>query len=219
MNLKWNTARLHNLEQLYSSGLSMQETADKLDTSIWAVNDAMRRYKIPRRTNFQTRKIQFLKSPLSYRKKEKLTPSEKSLHLAALMLYWAEGTKRGKRVDFANSDPNMVRIFINTLRQIYQINEKKLRALIYCHANQNITDTINFWSNITNIPPIQFSKPYIRQDFDINKSQKMPHGLIHIRYSDSRLLAQIKSEIDIISKGITLGYPSGQRGLTVNQLA
>ncbi|MEK7525365.1 MAG: hypothetical protein AAB548_03280 [Patescibacteria group bacterium] len=39
----------------------------------------------------------------------------------------------------------------------------------------------------------------------------MPYGLVHIRYSDSRLLAQIKSEIDIISNEIMLGWRSGNR--------
>ncbi len=140
MNLRWNFARLRDLKRLYFSGLSMQEVADKLGASIWAINNAMRRHNIPRRTNFQTNKIHFLKSPLSYRKKEGLKSSEKSLHLAGLMLYWAEGAKTfaGGKVDFANSDKEMVKIFLSCLRQIYQVNEKRIRASLYCYSNQNV---------------------------------------------------------------------------------
>ena len=171
----------------------------------------MRRNNIPRRTEAQTHRIQFLKSPLSYHKKENLTSSEKSLHLAALMLYWGEGAKGGNRVDFANSNPDMNKIFISLLRMIYQITEEKLRIQLYCHTNQDIGDLVKFWSELLEVPTNQFTKPYVRRDFDVIKSQKMPYGLVHIRYSDSRLLAQIKSEIDIISNEIMLGWRSGNR--------
>lgn len=35
----------------------------------------------------------------------------KGLHLAGCMLYWAEGAKSRNTIEFANSDPNMVRLF------------------------------------------------------------------------------------------------------------
>ncbi|MBA3533585.1 MAG: hypothetical protein H0T73_16825, partial [Ardenticatenales bacterium] len=40
-----------------------------------------------------------------------------SLHMAGCMLYWAEGTKARTQVNFANSDPNMVRFFMRFLRE------------------------------------------------------------------------------------------------------
>ncbi len=205
MNRKWNPARLRELNKLYSSGLSMKETAEKLDTSLSAINSTMRRNKIHRRTPAQTNKINFLKSPLSYRKKEKLSPFEKSLHLAGLMLYWAEGAKTGHTVDFANSNAIMNKIFLEMLRNIYQVNEQRLRILLYCYSNQSSESLLHHWSEFLKIPLEQFTKPYIRYDFDISKSQKMAHGLIHIRYADSRLLSQIIAEIDIIASGISRG--------------
>jgi transcriptional regulator with XRE-family HTH domain len=38
----------------------------------------------------------------------------RSLHLAGCMLYWAEGAKRRNSVIFANSDANMMTLFIDT---------------------------------------------------------------------------------------------------------
>ncbi len=183
----------------------MKETAEKLNTSLSAINSVMRRNKIHRRTSAQTNKINFLKSPLSYRKKEKLSLSEKSLHLAGLMLYWAEGAKTGHTVDFANSNAIMNKIFLEMLRNIYQVNEQRLRILLYCYSNQNPESLLHYWSEFLKIPMEQCTKPYIRHDFDANKSQKMPHGLVHIRYADLRLLVQIKTEIDIIASEISRG--------------
>ena len=192
----------------------MQEVGERLGTTIWSINSAMWRYKISRRTNFQTRKIQFLKSPLSYRKKEKLSSSEKSLHLAGLMLYWAEGAKTfgGGKVDFANSDKDMVEIFLNCLRQIYQVNEKRIRASLYCYSNQNVQSLIEYWSDLLHLPKNQFYRPYVRSDYNLNKVNKMTHGLVHIVYSDIRLLKQILEEIGKIACSLKLGYSSGNEG-------
>ena len=134
------------------------------------------------------------------------------------MLYWAEGAKSRHTVDFSNSDSNMIKLFLKGLRTIYRINEKRLRIYLYCYCNQNIKYLVSYWSTLLNIPPNQFSKPYIRKDFDERKINKMPHGLVHIRYSDKKLLMQIKAEIDIIQ--MELNKPrwlSGQRHLSVEQ--
>ena len=214
VNLKWTRDRLGKLRHLYNSGLSMRESGEKLGVSVWAVNAAMRRHGITRRKVSETRKIQFLKSPLSYHKKEKLSSAEKSLLLAALMLYWAEGAKTfgGGKVDFANSDESMVKIFLSCLRQIYQVNEKRIRVSLYCYSNQNVQSLVEYWTNILHLPKKQFFRPYVRSDYDPKKVNKMTRGLVHIVYSDIRLLKQILEEIGKIACSLKLGYSSGNEG-------
>lgn len=123
------------------------------------------------------------------------------------MLYWAEGTKGRHLVDFSNSDPDMVKLFLKGLRTIYQVNERRLRIYLYCYKNQNVNTLLNYWSNLLNIPKNQFSKPYVRKDFDERKINRMVHGLAHVRYSDKKLLMQIKAEIDIMQRELNkLGW-------------
>jgi hypothetical protein len=38
----------------------------------------------------------------------------------------------------------------------------------------------------------QFTKPYVRKDFDKKKEGKKRHGLVHIRYADKKLLDLIR---------------------------
>ena len=115
------------------------------------------------------------------------------------MLYWAEGNKKNAQgVDFTNSNPKMISLFTKFLRQIYQVKETRLRCLVYCYPSHNPQKLINFWSKITHIPPSQFIKPYIRQDGGKIRD-KMKHGLVHIRYSDKRLLQLIMAEINQFS--------------------
>lgn len=117
------------------------------------------------------------------------------------MLYWGEGYKGSVRggannsIDFANSNPSMVVVFLRFLRTIYKLDEKKFRILIYCYSNQNIEHLKRYWSKITNIPLSQFSKPYIRQDLR-KSTREMKYGLVHVRYCDKKLLMDLKNLIE-----------------------
>jgi hypothetical protein len=79
----------------------------------------------------ETKKIQFIKSPLSFNPKINLSNKEQKLKIAGLMIYWGEGGKRNSSgIDLANSDPQMITVFLIFLRKIYRINEKRLRVFI-----------------------------------------------------------------------------------------
>jgi len=133
--------------------------------------------------------------------KQDLSFQEEKLKIAGIMLYWTEGSKpnptnRIRTVDFANSNPRMIRLFLRFLRQICGIDESRLRLYLYCYANQNPETLKRYWHRVTNIPLTQFTKPYIREDFLPEKSGKMRYGLVHIRYSDKKLLLQIERWIE-----------------------
>ncbi len=208
------------IKKLYwDEGLSASEIGKKFNVTKWQIYKRMKKYQIPRRTQWETHRIQYARQPLSYTRKTKLNPTESILLNSALMLYWAEGSKRNKyTVDLANCDEKILLIFLKALRKIYQVDEKKLRVFIYCYANQDSKKIITYWSNLFQIPEIQFTKPYIRKDFQESETNKMPHGLAHIRYADKKLLMQIMSEIDIIQASLLskLRWRSGRSHETVN---
>ncbi|MFA5791511.1 MAG: hypothetical protein WC884_00545 [Candidatus Paceibacterota bacterium] len=185
--------KLYNIEKL-----TMREIAQKLAVDIDVVVYCMRKNKIKRRSRKEANKISFWNKKLSFQEKNKLSVTEKNLKLAGLILYWGEGYKTTKSsgIDFANSDPNMIVIFLKFLRKIYKVDEKRFRILLYCYSDQNITFLIKFWSTLTGILKEQFSKPYIRKDFR-KDGRKMEHGMIHIRYADKKLFLCIMKEIDL----------------------
>lgn len=189
------------VSDLYNkTGLSASEIARKYSISVWRVISFMRRNKIERRKPSETIKLQFERKVLTFNKKKNLDIQDQKLLLSGLSLYWAEGSKvNSHTVDFANSNEKMLLIFLKTLRKIYRVKEKKLRVYIYCFANQNTSKLIKYWCFKLKIPSNQFSKPYVRKDFKIEKADRMPRGLVHIRYYDVKLLRQILSDIDIIA--------------------
>ena len=66
----------------------------------------------------------------------------------------------------------------------------------YFYSNQDANKNINYWSRLTKISKKQFTKPYVRKDFREDKKDKMPYGLIHIRYSDKKLFNLVKNWIN-----------------------
>ena len=190
-----NDDNLERIKQLYyEDGLGVQRIADKLCVPIDAVFYFMRKHNLVRRSPSESNSIRYQKASASFRLKELKTEKLRILKAMGSMLYWGEGCKSDKMgvVDFANSDEKMIVLFMRFLREICGVDEKRLRVYLYVHANQDIGGCVRHWNKITKIPKKQFTKPYIRKDFDESKKEKMPNGLIHVRYSDKKLLNQIK---------------------------
>lgn len=178
---------------LYRCGYSAKDISLKLGFGIKKAYSVLKKNGIPIRNAAENNKLQFLKKPATFYIKKRLSISEERLKVAGTMLYWAEGYKKNY-VDFANSDSEMIKIFLKFLRDICRIDESKLKMYLYCHSNQDIGEIKKFWSELAGIPLAQFTKPYIKNG-ENDKINKMKHGLIHIRYYDKKLLDVIKNWI------------------------
>ncbi len=190
------------VKKLYNEdGFSMNDIALKLGVSLNAVLHFMRKNKIKRRNYFEANKHKFNKKLPSFKKRAIVSQSQKDIERVGVTLYWAEGYKTAKStgVDFANSDPVMISVFLNFLRTTYELDEKKFRILLYCYSDQNIDQLIQFWSKLTRISKKQFTKPFVRKDFR-KDGRKMQYGLVHIRYHDKKLLWDIMSLVEQYKK-------------------
>ncbi len=198
---------VNNIKDLYyNQKLGMVEIASKLNVNISRIRRLMKKHKLLRRTASESNHYRFLRTANSFTKKSNLTETEKELLIAGLMLYWAEGCKpENKIVDLANSKPKIVILFLKMLREIYQVQENRIRILLYCYSNQNPEELITKWSEILKIPKTQFIKPFIKKTDTLDQKNKTPLGVIHIRYSDVRLINQIFEDIDIIYEQLCRG--------------
>lgn len=198
----------------YKDLLSMFEVAKQLGVSIDSIVYLMRKNNLQRRKFTEASKIVFKNKPLSFSIRNNRSAKDKELDIAGLMLYWAEGYKSEKSmsVDFANSDPKMVSVFMSFLRSLYNLDESRFRILLYCYSNQKIEPLISFWSKLTKIPKKQFTKPYVRTDFREN-GRVMKYGMIHVRYSDKKLLIDLMQKmgyyIESFMRRSDSGYSSG----------
>jgi hypothetical protein len=90
--------------------------------------------------------------------------TEKELYLSGLALYWGEGGKtQYSSMTFANTDPRMIRFFLEWLRRAicYPVGHIKIKLHLY--KDMNIDDETKYWSQITGFGEDHFAKPYIKE--------------------------------------------------------
>jgi hypothetical protein len=179
------------IKDLYwAKGNNVGEIAKQLGVSVWSLYGFMDKNNIARRSYSEANFLVHKDKP-QFKVKTELTSAEEKLRIAGIMLYWAEGTLKGSTVDFANSDPRMIKIFMKFLREICGVCEERLRLYLYAYPYMDMNEVKVFWQDVTKIPQNQFTKPYIgKGNSDINK-RKLAHGLVHIRYNDKKLLEMI----------------------------
>ncbi|MFH1533973.1 MAG: hypothetical protein ABID64_03510 [Nitrospirota bacterium] len=118
------------------------------------------------------------------------------LKLIGAALYFGEGGKSGKRVDFTNSNPEMIKMIMKFFRIICKVEESKFRAQLSVHEEEKIETSKRFWSKTTRMPLNQFIKVNTSiSKYSKKRRNKLPYGTIQIRISDVNLFHRINGWI------------------------
>jgi len=140
---------------------SVPEIAKTVKANPQVLYELMRREGISRRSYTDSNYLVNRHLP-QFRLRERLTAEQERLRLAGLMLYWAEGAKRSRHtVDLANTDSQLIQIFLRFLREVCGVAESRLRIYLYVYEGQNVHAIRKYWSRLTRIPEKQFLKPYV----------------------------------------------------------
>ena len=123
--------------------------------------------------------------------------------VVGLTIWWTEGTKprydtrwgsiRINTIDVTNTNPQIIKAFLNFLRKDIKIDERRLKLQLHIHEgdDKNLIET--YWSKITSIPKSRFNKTIIRP---IGKKPGKSKGTCKIRYTDKKSLDKIISLLD-----------------------
>jgi transcriptional regulator with XRE-family HTH domain len=84
-----------------------------------------------------------------------LARQQEPLHVAGCMLYWAEGSKRRNDVEFTNSDPDLMRTFVEFLARCYGIAPEQLRLTLNVHLGNGLrlSEIEDWWLIQLGLPP------------------------------------------------------------------
>lgn len=113
----------------------------------------------------------------------KLTKRE--LFLIGVSLYWAEGFKKDTQVGFANSNPEMINLYLRWLYDCCNVRKEDLitRITVNISHKDRIKEIEKFWSDSTKIPIENFRKPFF-QNFKWKKTYENPqeyYGVLRIK--------------------------------------
>lgn len=107
--------------------------------------------------------------------------SELFLFGLGLGLYWGDGKKYGSTVCIANSDPRMLRAFINWLETICGVPKADLRVQLHLHQDVDPKKAVKYWRNKLCVQTNQFYKIMIDKRKGLNRKKgKLKYGTAHI---------------------------------------
>lgn len=129
--------------------------------------------------------------------------------IIGIIIWWTEGTKtyQDKRwkswiypVDVTNTNPKIIKLFLDFLRYDIKIDESRLKLQLQIHQGDDQELIESFWSKITKIPKDRFTKTIIRPKGNkIGKSM----GTCKVRYSDKSTYLKLE---DLLKNVLTSIY-------------
>jgi len=109
--------------------------------------------------------------------------NHREMFVAGLMLYWGEGAKVGYSISMTNSDPAILQIFIAGCLRFLDVEWKDIRGEVHLYPDNDIETAEAYWSNVTEIPRVQFYKTQVdtRLNKVSDKKGKLPYGTCHVK--------------------------------------
>lgn len=86
--------------------------------------------------------------------------SDNEFFLSGIALYWAEGGKKSRKVQFCNSDPILINFMIGWLIRFFGVKKDQLKLTVGINISHSGREDVvkRYWSEFTNIPLTQFRK-------------------------------------------------------------
>ena len=113
MNTRLDIKRIKSM--YWDEKYNIKQITEKLGISFWSLYSFMNKNSIFRRSPSEANYLANKRKP-QFKIKENLSIADEKLKIAGIMLYWAEGTLKRSTVDFSNSNPEMIKIFLKFLR-------------------------------------------------------------------------------------------------------
>ena len=149
------------------------------------------------------KEIKEINAPISSKIFDKDTAK---IALAMLCLGEASKSDRGSSFSFGNSDPKIIKMFIDLLKYCFDFYPDKIRGRVQYRADQDPDKLRRYWSHITGIPQKQFTKAYMDKR-TIGKPTLRPNykGVLRIDYFQRKIQFELESLADLIYNQLQLG--------------
>lgn len=117
-------------------------------------------------------------------------------------LYWGEGNKKNKlSVRLGNTDPLLIKKFIQFMTEVYLIETSKLRFWLQIFGDMSEKETLNFWIKTLNISRNQFSKTTVTPSGGVGTCrEKTTHGVLSVYFHNKKLRDSIVGAVENIDE-------------------
>jgi len=108
--------------------------------------------------------------------------SRRDLFMLGLGLYIGEGAKTSNTVRVINSNPQIIRVAMRWFKDVCGLGMENFSLAIHLYPDNNISNSLKFWSKATKVPLKQFGKVQVdlRTKKKVKTRGKLPHGTAHL---------------------------------------
>lgn len=185
------------LISLYQNGLSANEIAEKLNISLNKIVYWLKKYQVKKRSLSEAIYLKYYPYGDPFKIKKRLTPEEKQLLGLGIGIYWGEGNKASRSsIAVSNSDPKLIKKFVEFLIRICQINTKKLKFSLQIFNDANPEASLKYWCSRLQIPKNKFYKPMvIPPQGKGTYKRKSKYGICCVVFGNVKLKKWIMSQL------------------------
>jgi transposase-like protein len=121
-------------------------------------------------------------------------------YAAGCMLFWAEGSRQRNKVVFTNSDPAMVRFFVEFIREFFEISSDRLRLTCNLFADHEARQRgiENFWLRTVGLPRSCLCKSTVNRYSRYSQKKrknKLPYGTCRVVVHSTEIAQTIYGSI------------------------
>jgi hypothetical protein len=90
--------------------------------------------------------------------------SRRELFLVGVALYWSDGFKKDSQVGFANSDPQMIKLFVKWLIECCgrSVEELLFRVTVNSAHQYRVEEVQQYWADVLAVSMDSFQKPFFQ---------------------------------------------------------
>lgn len=160
----------------------------------------LKKYHIPKRSIKDATYLRANPTGDPFNFKTPSKPYEYFLYGLGLGLFWGEGNKANlQSVRLGNSDPELIRYFIEFLDKIYKIEKNRLRFGLQLFTDCDICEAQNFWCSKLDIKQSQFHKTVITKQHKLGSyHKKSQYGVLTVYFSNRKLRDMIVGAINAL---------------------
>ncbi len=167
----------------------MQEIARRLHCSVHKVQYWMLKHRLDSRSISDALYLRHNPKGDPFRFVKPKKPADHFLFGLGLGLYWGEGTKASPHsVRLGNTDPELMRKFIEFLEKIYGVKRKDRRSSLQLFSDMSGQQALGFWRKTLKIHRNQFCKVIVTKSGSIGTYRKKSlYGVLTVYYNNTKL--------------------------------
>ena|SRR3989338_1746387 len=168
---------------------SSAEIAKQFECSEHKINYWLAKYDIKKRNVSEAIYVKRNPNGDPFSIQEPKTIEEAKLFGLGIGLYWGEGTKRNKHtIRLGNTDPELIKKFIEFLITFFNIEQKKLRFGLQIFSDMDSQEALQFWRKKLGVSILQFQKVIVTETRGVGTYRhKTKHGVLTVYFNNKKL--------------------------------